>query len=644
MNFFERQASARSSSKCLVWLFVLAVIAIVGVIDLAVYMALAVGESARAARGTGANITAALVITSLVVIGTIGIASLVRIAQLRGGGAEVARAMGAVPVSADTTELSLRRLRNVVEEIAIAASVPMPDIFVMEHEDGINAFAAGYGPDDAAIAVTRGALEKLNRDELQGVIAHEFSHILNGDMRLNIRLMGLLFGILMLSVIGRKILSASRHSGDSRNAAPVLAAGIFLFVIGSIGLFFGRLIKAGVSRSREVLADASAVQFTRQTSGLAGALKKIAGLPEGSSLHHAETEEVSHMLFGEGLGFSSWFATHPPMVERIRALEPSFSASAVAQLRQRYREHPPSSVEEDLALGFAPDGTRASVRSALPDARQELAVSPDGVAAQVGAPARDDFERAGAIALALDEDLRMLARRRDSAMNVVLALLIDRDATMAAHQFREISRRISMPVAEAVHQLQPRIAALHPILRLPLAQLAFPQLRTRPRVELSAFVECCQALIQLDGKVGLFEYCLARLLRRQVVESLDPSRHQPNGRRKLIEVQASVSSLFAIVAQHGHEDDASARRAFAAGCARVFPQATLAYAPALNFVAAMDEALPQLDALDPLSKGMLIEGLTVSIGHDGRVSVAEAELLRTVCAVLHCPVPAMIER
>jgi len=644
MNFFERQASARASSKRLVWLFALAVIAIVVVIDVAVYFLVNLQLATKRPGATGIDMDVALAISTLITLGVIGIASLVRIAQLRGGGWEVALAMGGTQVPADTTDLSLRRLRNVVEEIAIASSVPMPDIFVMEHEEGINAFAAGYGPDDAAIAVTRGALRRLNRDELQGVIAHEFSHIVNGDMRLNIRLMGLLFGILVLGVIGRKLMSATRHSGNSRGAPPVFFAGLLLFVIGSIGLFFGRLIKAGVSRSREVLADASAVQFTRQTSGLAGALKKIAGVREGSGLRHAETEEVSHMLFGEGLGFSSWFATHPPILERIRALEPSFSAEGLDELRLRYLQHPPSSVEEDLALGFAPDGTRASVHSALPDACGELSVSPDVVSRQVGAPARDDYERAGAIALALDDELRSLARRRDSAMVVVLTLLIERDIKVATHQYREISKRIGMPVAHAVHELRPRIAALHPILRLPLASLAFPQLRTRPRPELTAFIECCHALIHIDGKVGLFEYCLARLMRRQVIEALDPSRYLPNGRRKLIECKPAIATLFSIVARHGHDGEANARRAYAAGFSRLFPQSTLVYAPPSDFVTALDEALPLLDTLDPMSKGMLIEGLTVSIGHDGRVSVAEAELLRTVCALLHCPVPAMIER
>src|SRR5690606_19409682 len=252
MNFFEHQANARRASARLVFLFVLAVIGIVIAVDLAAWL---VAPSWRM-----------LAFTSGVTVATILFGSLYRIASLGGGGESVAQQMGGTLVPADTTDLSLRRLRNVVEEIAIASGVPVPKLYVLEEEAGINAFAAGFSPSDAVVAVTRGALERLNRDELQGVIAHEFSHILNGDMRLNVRLIGVLFGILMIGLIGRKVLEYGRFGGSrNKNAGALLVAALVAMVIGYVGLFFGRLIKAGVSRSRERLADASAVQFTRQT-------------------------------------------------------------------------------------------------------------------------------------------------------------------------------------------------------------------------------------------------------------------------------------------------------------------------------------------------------------------------------------------
>src|SRR5581483_1471819 len=291
-----------------------------------------------------------VVLTSLVTLAVILVASMVRTATLRGGGGGVARAAGGTLISPDTLNPPYRRLRNVVEEIAIASGVPVPEIYVLEQESAINAFAAGYTPANAAIAVTRGSLEKLNRDELQGVIAHEFSHILNGDMRLNIRLMGLVFGILVVHIVGREVLNMVGRgggSGDRKGGNPVAAIALValgLMIIGSIGVFMGRLIKAAVSRSRESLADASAVQFTRQTKGIAGALKKIAGIDEGSKLHK-NAEEVSHMLFGDGIGLSSLFATHPPIEKRIKALEPSFNLKQIEGKRAEWNS--PSYVVED---------------------------------------------------------------------------------------------------------------------------------------------------------------------------------------------------------------------------------------------------------------------------------------------------------
>src|SRR6478609_3338798 len=346
MNFFERQAAARRNSSRLVLLFALAVVGIVCAVDFAAWLAFGIGT-----RGESGSAAPLLFVCSVLTLGVIGLGSLYRIASLRGGGETVALQMGGTPIPADTTDFNLRRLRNVVEEIAIASGVPVPKIFVLEHEAAINAFAAGYSPSDAVIAVTRGALDRLNRDELQGVIAHEFSHVLNGDMRLNIRLMGVLFGILMLALIGRKILLNGRFS-RSKDAAPVMFIALALVIIGYVGMFFGRLIKAGLSRQREYLADASAVQFTRQTQGLAGALKKLAGLPEGSKLGNSDAEEVSHMLFGQGLRLSSMMATHPPLMERIQALDPSFKPESMQELHARWSREPPVGMDEDVRLGL----------------------------------------------------------------------------------------------------------------------------------------------------------------------------------------------------------------------------------------------------------------------------------------------------
>ncbi len=458
--------------------------------------------------------------------------------------------MGGTAVPEDTTDPSLRRLRNVVEEVAIAAGVPVPKLFVMENEAGINAFAAGYSPSDAAIAVTRGTLDRLNRDELQGVIAHEFSHVLNGDMRLNIRLMGVLFGILMLSLIGQRVLVYGRL-GRGKDGAPILVAALVAMAVGAIGVFFGRMIKAGVSRQRELLADASAVQFTRQARGLAGALKKIGGLQAGSQLQdRADAEEVSHMLFGQGASLSGLFATHPPLVERIRRLEPGFDGRQLEALEARWRATPPDGLAEDAALGLA--ARDAGGPPPLPSADAQVLLTPPMVASQVAAPAADDYRRAHDLVASMDDDLRRLAGQRDTVMPLMLGLLLDGDVAVAARQRSEVVARCGEAMAQQVFELRRQhLDALHPALRLPLASLAFPALRQRPRPQLDAFLDTIEAMVLTDARVSVFEYCLSKLLQVQVREALDPSRHARFGRTKATGVRQEFATLLAVMAQPG---------------------------------------------------------------------------------------------
>ncbi|MGV8943559.1 M48 family metallopeptidase [Thermomonas sp.] len=629
MNFFEHQAAARRTSSRLVILFGLAVVGIVLAVDMVTWVA---------TRGS----TAMLAFTTVGTIAVIALGSMYRISSLSGGGEPVALQMGGVPVPENTTDLNLRRLRNVVEEIAIASGVPVPKLYVLEHEDAINAFAAGYSPSDAVVAVTRGALDKLNRDELQGVIAHEFSHILNGDMRLNIRLIGILFGILMIGLIGRKILWHGRFSGRGKNAGAMLAAALVALIIGYVGLFFGRMIKAGVSRTRESLADASAVQFTRQSQGLAGALKKIGGLDAGSRLNdRGNAEEVSHMLFGDGVGFSGLFATHPPLIKRIQALEPGFRGEELERLQSKWHASPPNGLQEDIHMGL--DG---GVGARLPGAHQQLDVTPPMVVAQVAMPAADDYSRADVIATSIPEALRDLSTDRESVMPLLLAMLLDNDEDLAARQQVEISSRLGEACADHALRIHEQLTAdLHPMLRLPLASLAFPVLRLRPRPQLDSFLDAVFAVVNADGEVSLFEYCLGRLLTVQVRESLDPSRYARFGRRKPGNVKQEFATLLSVVAQAGSPDDAAAaQRAFLAGMQRVLPRDHVPYVPPANGVLALDAVWEPLDALDPLAKQVMVEAITSAVSHDGRVSVAEAELLRTICGVLHCPLPPMLER
>jgi Zn-dependent protease with chaperone function len=636
MNFFEHQEQARRQTRRMLAMFVVAVVAIVALIDLVVVIGVGHG------RVSGSGIA----VISLLVLGVIASGSMYRIATLRGGGAAIAAQLGAREVPNDTGDFACRRLRNVIEELAIAAGVPVPQVFVLEEEAGINAFAAGYAPADAAITVTRGALDKLTREELQGVIGHEFSHVLNGDMRLNIRLVGVVFGILVVSVIGRKIAENVR----GRDSSGVVLFGLVLAAAGYVGVVFGRIIKASISRQREFLADASAVQFTRQTEGIAGALKKIGALAEGSALDSGGKEEVAHMLFGDGVGYSALFATHPPLLDRIRRLDPSFRNDELKAISAAWSQ--PVMVDDidapGLSIsGFAPARAKSPAsRGAavpLPAAGSELRIAPLGVVRQVGNPGNDDRVAARALRAGIPERLREAAVQTTEAIPLLCALVLNDDTDVRARQLGLLAQRVDAGTAALARELGEAMADLHPMQRLPLAALAFPALRRRPRAQLDIFTATLRELVDADGRVTIGEYCLARLVRAQVVDALDPTYSVVVGRLKLADVDRELKDVLAIVAEHGHDDAAAAQRAYALGIGEVLPAATLAHVPPSDWMAALDRALPRLDRLGAAGKELVVAALTRAISADGMVSVAEAELLRTICASLHCPLPPLLQ-
>jgi Zn-dependent protease with chaperone function len=650
MNFFAQQERARAHTKRMLVLFVLAVVCIVAALDFVLFLAF--GSSGH---GVHPGFGAVMFWNSVLVIGIIGGCSLYKITALRGGGGVVARQLGATFVEPATTDFAHKRLRNVVEEIAIASGVPVPEVYVIENEPAINAFAAGYTPADAAVTVTQGCLDKLNREELQGVIAHEFSHVLNGDMRLNIRLMGVLFGILVIGIIGRKI---AANSGRSRDSGYAVLIGIAILAIGYIGVFFGRLIKAGISRQREYLADASAVQFTRQTRGISGALKKIGGLADGSKLSSGETEEVAHMLFGDGVGYSALFATHPPLQLRIKAIDPAFDPAELDAIAKAWANPVPVGDSDGAQVsisGFAPaaiasamgvSGARTPqpVRIVLPQADAEISLTPRKVVTQVAHPGSDDYRTANAIHNTISEKLRALAYMGTRCQQVVFALAIDTEAAMRSEQLGSLEKHFDANVRKGVEEVLAETDTLHPMQRLPLAQLAFPALRRQSRPQLQTFLIALNELIQADGETHLEEYCLAKLVTVQVMDALDPSKARPTGSSKLTTCASEAADAIAIVAEYGADNEADAERAYLVGMNEALPDNIAPYVQRAEWMTALDRALPMLDALTPAGKELLVRGLTAAIGADGKVSVTEAELLRTICAALHCPLPPQLDQ
>ena len=540
---------------------------------------------------------------------------------------------------------------NIVEEMSLASGVPMPRLFVMPREE-INAFAAGFTASDAAITVTGGALHTLNRDELQGVIGHEFSHILNGDMRLNIRLIGMLAGLQLLAIIGLRIVAFGGGSrrDDKNGGNPLVVIALAAVVLGFIGRFFAGLIQAAVSRQREWLADASSVQFTRQTDGLAGALKKIAGLPTGSTLRDKQVAvQVNHMLFGEGSShFSQAWATHPPLDERIKALDPSFDPAQLQQLSEQLSQNPPNGLAEDAALGLsslAPLGPAASapprVLGLRPSTHRD--VHPGRLVARIGALRPVDLEHGAALSSAVPPDLRRLAGQPTTALPLVLALLVEPDPTVAAAQLQRIAARLGAETAELVQHLSPEVQALPRILRLPLAGISIPALTTRPARPLDDLVDLLNEVARVDHQISIFEYCLTRLVSSFVMDALNPPGRSRPGRSPLTRQQGDAVTLLSVLAALGNPDPAEAQAAFAAGWTVLVPGAPV---PALQAppdpVAALDGVWDNLDDVAPPDKRRLIEALIATVAADGVLVEGEAELLRVACALLHCPLPALL--
>ena len=642
VDFFKAQERARQATKWLVAGYVLATLLIVAGVTLIVAFALAgLGGPAGAAPGfAGADVldrhagllavTAAA--TALFIVG----ASLFRTASLAAGGSKVAASAGGTPVAADVTEPLRRRLRNVVEEIAIASGVPVPAIYVLEAERGINAFAAGYTPGDAAIAVTRGALETLDRDELQGVIAHEFSHVLNGDMRLNIRLMGVLFGIMVLGLIGRMIVRGGYHasivsSRRDRNAPVILIVGAGIAVLGAIGVIFARLIKASVSRQRERLADASAVQFTRQTRGIAGALKKIGGYEAHSWLEATDPEEISHMLFGSGAKLRGWFATHPPLVERIRALDPSFDPADFPRVTPR---------EAPAADAAAAAHAAASALNA-----PSQAVSADAIVASVGNPEDRHIGYAGALRAAVPASLDAAAHSPDLAFLLAVACALDpRDGGVRRRQLALLDERLGTGRRRMAEAYATALAEAGPHYRLPLLEMAFPALKERPREQLGFLLELVRRLIEQDGHVDVREYCYYRVLASHLDQATDPGRRAAR-RAPESKLRHARLVLLGLVADAGQSGPDERERAFASGAAMLgawAEGATVAPGQAAT-VTALDASLDTLQGLDYEARRQLVKALAATVLHDGRLAAAEAEMLRAVCAALDCPLPPILK-
>jgi Zn-dependent protease with chaperone function len=642
-DFFQQQDSARRKTTLLVVYFILAVITLTGLIYLVVaFLFLASPDSAGTLVSLW-NPTLLLMVASAVTL-LVGGGSAVKMLQLAAGGKTVALMLGGQEVQGNTEEPRQRRLLNVVEEMAIASGVPVPPVYLLPGEPGINAFAAGHAPGDAVVAVSQGCLQYLNRDELQGVVAHEFSHILNGDMRLNIRLLGLIYGIIFLSTVGQVLMHAAARGRSSREEESggrqsTLLLGVALYVLGLSGAFFGRLIQAAVSRQREYLADASAVQFTRNPAGISGALKKIGGLQAGSTITDAHAEEVSHMFFADAFArrMFALLATHPPLRMRIERLDPLFDGKyplvRAVGISDERRPEPRA-------------GRIPSIRRTLPAVGGSiLGLTPEATAAHVGEVTPREVAYAEGLHADIPEPLRAAAQEPFCARALIYCLLLDLRPSIRSVQLAQLQTSAEPRDYAQVLRLADPVRELPDAARLPLVDLTIPALRQMSPRQHQAFRAQVDGLINADRQVSVFEYALHCVLGGYL--DADFNRVRPRARYGSPETLGpQMAKVLSLLAWEGQPEETAARTAFEAGMRTYLGQDSRVYqllprqqCSLLEFHAALRtlrDAVPDI-------KRRVVESCAACIRADQQVTVREVELLRAICATLGCPMPPLLE-
>jgi Zn-dependent protease with chaperone function len=635
MNFFEHQEQARRKTGQLIFYFLLALLGIIGatytlVIGVLFLMGELEGESFFRPRIFAATLGG----TCLVVF----IASAFKSLQLSSGGSAVARELGGREIDTNTNDFHERRLLNVVEEMAIASGVPVPAVYVMDRESSINAFAAGRTTSDAVIGVTRGCMTLLNREELQGVIAHEFSHILNGDMRLNIRLMGMLFGILFLALMGEILMRSTFYSsGSSRRGGGniglvLLVAGLGLMLIGFVGSFFARLIKASISRQREFLADASAVQFTRNPNGLAGALAKIGGLSEGSSVTHPMAKDASHLFFSNAIS-SELLATHPPLPERIKRLLPQWDGGydKVDFPALNKSEHSGKPEAVSAFSGAANSATQLSEAEAIESFKS---LHPEQIAL------------GNAVHAAIPERWHDFCRNPSGSQTLVFSLLVAQNQTTRENQLNLLRKVFDNDSVRIISELASEVSQIHSTLKLGLIDLAIPSLRRLSSGEYDRFRKLTHELIASDQQVDLFEFALLQVITRHLDTSFGRRRLPRIKFNSLRRLTDDAGVLLSTLADLGHPDNPDqSLNAFQSAVTELKTSTGLTIPHKSGNDCGLDAikaALIQFEQSSPTVKRQLIEACTRSVLMDGVISSRESELIRAIADAIGCPIPPFV--
>ncbi len=622
MNFFQSQAKAKSQTRKLVFMFCLAVLSLIILTNLLIMFALGYASTEGQGPGLSAfNWEIFLIVSAIVLLVVLG-GSLYKINDLRSGGGYVAKSLGGTLVKHDTTVHQQRVLLNVVEEMAIAAGTPVPPVYLLRNEKGINAFAAGFTTDDAAIGVTQGALDYFTREELQGVIAHEFSHIIHGDMRLNMRLIGILHGILLLGLIGYYLLRSRAYSGGSKKGGNQLVfLAIGLIVIGYGGTFFGNMIKASVSRKREYLADASAVQYTRNNRGIADALKKIGGYSEGSNLETKEAPTMSHAYFANGIksSFMSLFATHPPLDQRIKAIEPDWTGTYPKVTKEMKQSH-----KEERVSSFT---------SGVP-------ITSTNMVESVGQLGADNISQAQASIASIPSLIKKNIYSAEGAMAVFFGLLLAKtdERELLEKQLTYVKDNNSEAVIYKLDVMLNDFQGLEFKHRLPLMEIALPQLRSVSREDSRKFLSDVNWLIKADDQVSIFEWSIESRLKHYLKSVHDGADYKTSKYSSLRNVKSELEILMSLLSSHFV--DQADQEAAANDAKKTVGMDSLNMLSADAFT--MDQfskAVESLALLEPELKEKVIEFCYLLVTRDDDFSIEEQETVRALSECLGCPMP-----
>ena len=638
MNFFESQDTAKRNTGKLIFLFALAVLSLIVITNFLVMAVLSFGGAGMTsmAAKTGVHFDPMMfliigaIVSSIVLFG-----SLYKISSLSGGGARIAEMMNGRLLVSGSADPAERRVLNIVEEMAIASGTPVPPVYLME-ESGINAFAAGYSPSDAIVAVTRGTIDTLSRDQLQGVIAHEFSHILHGDMRINIRLIGVLHGIMVLGIIGYHLLRGGAYSRRSKDSGGIVFVGLALVIVGFVGTFFGNLIKAAVSRQREYLADASAVQFTRNPDGIGQALMQIARNQDRSYIKNPKSAEISHALFEEGQvsALSRLYATHPPLNDRILAILPRWKGdyeesdwdrSVLAAAEQKEKPFEQSRREKATAILTGATGVLLA----------------DAVINQVGNPDGKHLDYADALVRKIPQLFLDAAREPSGARAIIYFLVLSKDESVRGKQLEVLRSSADIGVFDELQNLYQSVSEIPAQQRLPLVTIALSSMRQLSKNQYQLFRGNFKTLVEIDKKMSLLEWSLQKIVMHSLEAVFGKDEAPYFGKKKLKSCKKSVSVLLSILTHSTVQDGISKEETFAAGTDGLKMSLQLIAVSKIDFDT-LNNALDDLANLKPLQKPALLKACVRCITADGKIEAIETELLRAIAATIDCPVPPLL--